>query len=659
MSTASASLASDHHSAAGKRPAVGRVLVWVAAATVGVAGAYALSRLNYLLFHGIIESFRAVAAFCIFAIAWSSRRFLKAGNVWFLGLSFACTGVVVLLHMLAYKGMGVFAGQDTDLPTQLWVASRWVVAVAFVVTAFADGREFPVGPSLVAVLGTTAALVASIVVWDVFPTCYVEGVGLTPFKRGSELAAMALFAMAYAGFRRDGHSPRLMRPLLLKGAVIGNLLGSLAFSLYVDVYGVFNFAGHIAVAVADAFVLAAFVRSGVIRPQELVFWTIEQDRQALATAVERQGVELLTAEAELEQGHAELMDTRQALDAVRAREDGILATVEEAILCLDPMGRITFANPAALRLLGGDGRVGQMLPPVLAQVPLVAAVLAGGPCPTGGNGNCDVPLPAEDGSPRTVEVNVRPLPPVAGDAAVLVVRDVTGRRTMAEQQARHAEAMRRSLFETIGIVAQMVTARDPYTAGHQRRVADLAAAIARAMGMDEDSVTGIFLAGQVHDIGKISIPAEMLNRPGRLSPLEYELMKTHVLAGYDILKHADLAWPIATMIAQHHEKLDGSGYPYGLKGDAIVPGARILAVADIIEAMASHRPYRAALGIDAALAEVERQAGVTLDADVVAACLALFRSGRYQLPDTASFGDAPPVLRLQPGPVPGSVEQKG
>ncbi len=657
MSTASASLASDHHSAAGKRPAVGRVLVWVAAATVGVVGAYALSRLNYLLFHGIIESFRAVAAFCIFAIAWSSRRFLKAGNVWFLGLSFACTGVVVLLHMLAYKGMGVFAGQDTDLPTQLWVASRWVVAVAFVVTAFADGREFPVGPSLVAVLGTTAALVASIVVWDVFPTCYVEGIGLTPFKRGSELAAMVLFAVAYAGFRRDGHSPRLMRPLLLKGAVIGNLLGSLAFSLYVDVYGVFNFAGHIAVAVADAFVLAAFVRSGVIRPQELVFWTIEQDRQALASAVERQGVELLTAEAELEQGHAELMDTRQALDAVRAREDGILATVEEAILCLDPTGRITFANPAALRLLGADGRVGQMLPPVLAQVPLVAAVLAGGPCPA--CGNCDVPLPAEDGSPRTVEVNVRPLPPVAGDAAVLVVRDVTGRRTMAEQQARHAEAMRRSLFETIGIVAQMVTARDPYTAGHQRRVADLAAAIARAMGMDEDTVTGIFLAGQVHDIGKISIPAEMLNRPGRLSPLEYELMKTHVLAGYDILKHADLAWPIATMIAQHHEKLDGSGYPYGLKGDAIVPGARILAVADIIEAMASHRPYRAALGIDAALAEVERQAGVTLDADVVAACLALFRSGRYQLPDTASFGDAPPVLRLQPGPVPGSVEQKG
>lgn len=659
MGTASASLAPARHPAADKRPAAGRVLAWGVAIAAAVVGAYALSWFNYLLFHGIVESFRAVAAFCIFAIAWSSRRFLKAGNVWFLGLSFACTGVVVLLHMLAYKGMGVFAGQDTDLPTQLWVASRWVVAAAFAVTALAGGREFPVGPSLVAVLGTTAALVSSIVVWDVFPTCYVEGSGLTPFKRGSELAAMALFAAAYVCFRRDGHSPRLMQPLLLKGAVIGNLLGCLAFSLYVDVYGVFNFAGHIAVAVADAFVLAAFVRSGITRPQELVFWTIEQDREALAAAVERQGVELLTAEAELEQGHAELMDTRQALDAVRAREDGILATVEEAILCLDPAGRITFANPAALCLLGGDGRVGQALPAVLAQVPAVAAVLAGGPFPAGGNANGDVPLPAGDGITRTVEVSVRPLPPVTGDAAVLVVRDVTGRQAMAEQQARHADAMRRSLFETIGIVAQMVTARDPYTAGHQRRVADLAVAIAREMGMDEDAVTGIFLAGQVHDIGKISIPAELLNRPGRLTPLEYELMKTHVLAGHDILKHADLAWPIAAMIAQHHEKLDGSGYPHGLKGDAIIPGARILAVADIIEAMASHRPYRAALGIDAALAEVERQAGVTLDADAVAACLALFRSGRYRLPDTASFGDAPPVLHLDAGAIPGSVAQKG
>lgn len=659
MGTASASLTPARHPVAENRPAAGRVLAWGVAIAAAVAGAYALSRFNYLLFHGIVESFRAVAAFCIFAIAWSSRRFLKAGNVWFLGLSFACTGVVVLLHMLAYKGMGVFAGQDADLPTQLWVASRLVAAAAFAVTAFAGGREFPVGPSLAVVLGTTAALISSIVVWDVFPACYVEGTGLTPFKRASELAAMALFAAAYAGFRRDGHSPRLMRPLLLKGAVIGNLLGCLAFSLYVDVYGVFNFAGHIAVAVADTFVLAAFVRSGITRPQELVFWTIEQDREALAAAVERQGVELLTAEAELEQGHAELMDTRQALDAVRAREDGILATVEEAILCLDPAGRITFANPAALRLLGGDGRVGQALPAVLAQVPAVAAVLAGGPFPAGGNANGDVPLPAGNGITRTVEVSVRPLPPVTGDAAVLVVRDVTGRQAMAEQQARHADAMRRSLFETIGIVAQMVTARDPYTAGHQRRVADLAVAIAREMGMDEDAVTGIFLAGQVHDIGKISIPAELLNRPGRLTPLEYELMKTHVLAGYDILKHADLAWPIAAMIAQHHEKLDGSGYPHGLKGDAIIPGARILAVADIIEAMASHRPYRAALGIDAALAEVEQQAGVTLDADAVAACLALFRSGRYHLPDTASFGDAPPVLRLDAGPMPGSVAHKG
>ena len=185
---------------------------------------------------------------------------------------------------------------------------------------------------------------------------------------------------------------------------------------------------------------------------------------------------------------------------------------------------------------------------------------------------------------------------------------------------------------TINIIAATVEARDPYTAGHQQRVADLASAIAREMGLTDDQIEGIKTAGIVHDLGKVNIPAEILSKPGKISELEYELIKTHPQIGYDLIKHIEFPWPIGEMILQHHEKMDGSGYPSGLKGDEIMLEARILAVADIIEAMASHRPYRPSLGIEQALAQIKKDKGTLLDPEVVDACLKIFKNG-YRLPD--------------------------
>src|SRR5512141_2465621 len=171
---------------------------------------------------------------------------------------------------------------------------------------------------------------------------------------------------------------------------------------------------------------------------------------------------------------------------------------------------------------------------------------------------------------------------------------------------RNSEAkLRSSLIESISAIAATVEMRDPYTAGHQRRVAKLASAIAREIGLPENQIEGLYLASVVHDVGKIRIPAEVLSNPGKLSNIEFSLIKLHPQAGYDILKEVDFPWPIAQFVLQHHERLDGSGYPQGLKGDAILLEARIISVADVIEAMASHRPYRPALGIDAALQESE------------------------------------------------------
>lgn len=182
---------------------------------------------------------------------------------------------------------------------------------------------------------------------------------------------------------------------------------------------------------------------------------------------------------------------------------------------------------------------------------------------------------------------------------------------------------------TIQALASTVEFRDPYTAGHQRRVAQLARAIGRDMGLSDDSVNGLYLAAIVHDIGKIRVPAEVLTRPGRLSKLEFDIVKTHVEAGYDILKAIDFPWPIAEIVRQHHERLNGSGYPNGVGVDALLLESRILAVADVVEAIASFRPYRPALGIDAALAEIEAGRGVLFDSDIVDACIRQFRENNF------------------------------
>ena len=194
---------------------------------------------------------------------------------------------------------------------------------------------------------------------------------------------------------------------------------------------------------------------------------------------------------------------------------------------------------------------------------------------------------------------------------------------------QHLAQLKDSLEDTVRAMAGLVEMRDPYTAGHQARVADLAAAIAKQMGLPEEQVHAIHLAGTVHDLGKIKIPAEILSKPGKITDLEFGLIKVHPQAGYDILKGINFPWPIALMVLQHHERFDGSGYPQGLKGEAILLEARILGVADMVEAMSSHRPYRPGLGIEIALAEITKQRGIYFDPQVVDACLALFCEQHY------------------------------
>jgi PAS domain S-box-containing protein len=227
----------------------------------------------------------------------------------------------------------------------------------------------------------------------------------------------------------------------------------------------------------------------------------------------------------------------------------------------------------------------------------------------------------------------RLLEEMAGDLAFGInTLHVRQERDLAQQQIReHLAKLQENLDDTVKAISTIVEMRDPYTAGHETRVAELAVVIAKEMGLPDDQIRGLHLAGEVHDLGKVQIPAEILSKPGKLNQIEYNLVKVHPQAGYDILKGIDFPWPIAQMVLQHHERLDGSGYPQGLKGDAILLEARILCVADVVEAMSSHRPYRPELGIDSALDEIKRGSGSIYDPAVAEACLKVFAAGNFRL----------------------------
>jgi PAS domain S-box-containing protein/putative nucleotidyltransferase with HDIG domain len=236
----------------------------------------------------------------------------------------------------------------------------------------------------------------------------------------------------------------------------------------------------------------------------------------------------------------------------------------------------------------------------------------------------------KDGTVRNLQVWRKRILWNGNEHYQVIYHDITERKRAEEKLQQTLESLRKAVGTTIQLMISAVETRDPYTAGHQVRSANLARAIATEMGLPQEKVDGIRMAGSIHDIGKLSIPAEILSKPTKLSEIEFSLIKEHARQGYEILKDVESPWPLAEIVYQHHERMDGSGYPRNLKGGEILMEARILTVADVVEAMASHRPYRAGLGIDAALEEIEKNRGTLYDEAVVNACLRVFREKGYR-----------------------------
>jgi len=242
--------------------------------------------------------------------------------------------------------------------------------------------------------------------------------------------------------------------------------------------------------------------------------------------------------------------------------------------------------------------------------------------------NYEVKLTDKGGNIKDIYLTVALIAPHSSKK-VLSFLDISKQKKTERALNYSVEKLQRILDQAVDALSNTLETRDPYTAGHQREVARLVTSIGQYLGMDEDRLEGLRVAGTLHDFGKINVPAEILNKPSKLDEYEYEIIKTHCQAGYDILKGIEFPWPIAQILLQHHERMDGSGYPFGLSGDEILMEARILAVADVVEAMVADRPYRASLGLNEALAEIKRFRGLRYDPDVVDACIRFFSENKY------------------------------
>jgi PAS domain S-box-containing protein len=325
---------------------------------------------------------------------------------------------------------------------------------------------------------------------------------------------------------------------------------------------------------------------------------------------------------------------------LRESEERYRLLVEQSIAgaIIFQNGQIIYANPRMAQILGYPaaedivGRSPQSLvaPKDLDQAVDVLQQLVDGRLK---HINLSLTMLRKDGT--TTEVGITGLATVyqAHPAVIGLLQDISDKQVAEEQIRRYARQLEHTFIQTVRLTTTLSEMRDPYTSGHEQRVAEIAVAIGREMGLDDNRLEGLRIGGYLHDVGKVSVPIEILVKPTHLTDSEYALVKAHPQAGYEVLKNVDFPWPVAQIALQHHERIDGSGYPQGLRGEAILLEARIVAVADVVESMASHRPYRPGLGLDKALAEVEHGSGTAYDAEVVAACLRLFREKGFVIPD--------------------------
>lgn len=617
---------------------------------------------KYQSVHLPIETLSIVISMLVFGVAWNAYSKERAGNIIILACAFVAVALIDFAHMLSFAGMPVWVTpSDPEKAINFWLSARFIFAVALLAVAIRPWTPLA-SPKTRYGLLVAAVGISALVYWiGLFhqadlPRTFIAGKGLTFFKIAAEYFIIAILAVAAIMFWQQLRRGKPMEAVGLFNAVVITILSELCFTLYSDVTDIFNLLGHVYKIVAYILLYRTVFVGSVQEPFRRMIETEDSLRHA------NRALKTLSA------GNRTLVRTRDEDTLLNnmcrsAVDNGgyLLAWVgyvqQDAEGSIKPMASYAVQpgyvealqlswkevalgkGPSGASVRSGQTKICQDIAtdPLFApwrELALRYGYRSSIAIPLRENGSVFGTLSLYAATPHAfTDDEVALLSEMGEDLSfgIVSLRTRSERDHALAEQQHYLDRLQKGLKDTVEAIAATVEMRDPYTAGHQRRVADLAAGIAGEMGLPHEQIYAIHLAGIAHDLGKISIPAEILSKPAKLSEIEYSFIKTHPKTGSDILKDVEFPWPLAEMVLQHHERMDGSGYPQGLKGEDILLEARILAVADVIEAMASHRPYRAGLGIDAALEAIRAKRGSAFDPAVVDAALRLIVEKHYQL----------------------------
>lgn len=533
---------------------------------------------NHLAFHLVAEFSTVFIAFAIFFLGVSTYRFSENSLFVYLGTAYFWIAVIDISHSLQFPGMQLFGDDGGDRSIQYWLLGRYGEAIVLASVPFMKHLSCTPRRAFV-LLGAITALGHLVVETGVFPSAYIDGSGLTRFKIISELAIIAILvigAFLCLKFRRD--IDKDFFPWLI-WAIAFTAISEFFFTQYTTTSEFWIFTGHV---LKGCSFWMLFVGAWMVSLEQPFIRS-----QLLAEAVDQSPT---------------------------------------TVMITSPEPEIQYVNKAFTETTGysEDEVIGQN-PRFLSagHTPIETYKEMWGRLTTGRSWTGFFDNKRKSGSEFTEQATISSIKDSNGKILhyVSTKEDITDKKRTEEFLADDENAIHLTLLGAIGAVSDLLEARDPYTAGHSKRVSELAVSIAKEMNLSAARIEGLRLAGLIHDIGKIKIPMEILNKPTRLSEEEFALVKHHSETGYQAIKNIPFPMDIPSIVRAHHEKWDGTGYPQGLKGDEIPLEAQILSIADVIESITSHRPYRPALGIDKAFEVVEEWRGTAFNSEIVDAAL--------------------------------------
>jgi len=533
-----------------------------------------VAQYDFLTFHVLAEGAAILIGFMMFAAAWNTTRFTGDYFLLFMGTGYFWVAVIDIVHVLAYPDMNLILPGSANLASQFWLVARFFecgILLAGALIYFRSNHGF----LQFAALGVVSVVMIHVVLLGYFPATFVDGVGLTQFKIQSEHVIIVLLGIALYFYGKSPAFKGDRTKSFIVAALLFTIAAEFMFTAYTVFFSQFNMVGHLLKIFSFWMIYQALIAKILVAPHLKIHLLNQSIQQSPL------GMSLLDLKGEnitKNPAYEKLMKVG-TYHLVRGSERIDISKDET---WLDTVGVMTALN---------EGRAWH------------GTVESQTASPT----------------PRLDAVSISPVMGSSGEmkAALVTISDVTQLVQAKNLVSDQGNAITDVLIGSIAAVADLLETRDPYTSGHSKKVAAMAVELGRELGLGQTELDGLRFAGLIHDIGKIKVPMDILNKPSRLSTAEFEIIKEHPRIGYQVIENIPFPWDVPQIILSHHERWQGQGYPDGLVGDDIPFGARILAVADVIESVTSHRPYRPALGIEKAFDILHEGKGVEFDPAVV------------------------------------------